>query len=424
MDTMQRDGKFFYLSHPPLAYYIPYGVFRILNIHPGILALQVLNLAFEFITIIFIYLITALLLKCDVQKSVCSSAIIASAIYLFLPVTLWFHSNAYMSDMFVQNTWAPALFIAMKIFLERKKNSAGWLIVFGLSLFLMIYTDWLGVLFAGSVVIACLIYAWKKQEQSFLTPAALSIIICFLTVTLVIYQYSSIAGWNTLMYCFSNRYSERGSLNWSSAANLVSSLNEVGFNYAASYLPVLILVFFLWLRRRSWFAEFPEFKIFAILSFVPVLLDHLLFIRYAGQDFSVLKASFFLSITSALMISSAMKTATNQSKVIVTTIICMAGLVIYFFINRPGENSLNGDRYATEMNIGKFINEHTDTNEVVFAKDFEVSPQIVFYAHRNIKEVNSEKQAVNFLNSHPIKQGVIFQMDSSRELSMQRLSVP
>ena len=424
MDTMQRDGKFFYLSHPPLAYYIPYAVFRLLNIYPSVLALQVLNLVFEFITIIFIYLITTLLLRCDIRKSISLTALIAAAIYLFLPVTLWFHSNTYMSDMFMQNMWAPSLFIALKIFLERKEKSAGWLVAFGIFLFLMIYTDWLGVLFAGSVAIAALIYAWKKNEKSFLLLASLSIIISFLTVSLVLYQYAFIAGWNTLMYCFRNRYSERGSLNWGSVSNLISSLNEVGFNYATSYLPVLILILFLWLRKRSWLIEFPEFKIFALLSFAPVVFDHLLFIKYGGQDFGVMKASFFLSITSALMISSVMKTAGKQLKMILTVIICITGLILYFYVNRPGNYSLNGDLYATEMDIGKFINEHIDPNEVVFAEKFEISPQIVFYAHRNIKEVGSADEAMKFLSNHPIKQGVLFQVDSSGAIKFERLNAP
>jgi hypothetical protein len=130
MDTMQRDGSFYYLSHPPLAYYVPYALFRILNINPGALELELINLLFEFITVVFIYLIIALLSNVEARKQMCGIALLASGIYLFLPVTLWFQSNVYMADMFVQNLWAPTLYIALKIFLHRKRDrSSGFLLL-------------------------------------------------------------------------------------------------------------------------------------------------------------------------------------------------------------------------------------------------------------------------------------------------------
>ena len=109
---------------------------------------------------------------------------------------------------------------------------------------------------------------------------------------------------------------------------------------------------------------------------------------------------------------------------ILTVVTCITGLILYFYINRPGNYSLNGDLYATEMDIGKFINAHIDPNEVVFAEKFEISPQIVFYAHRNIKEVGSADEAMKFLSNHPIKQGVLFQVDSSGAIKFERLNAP
>ncbi|MBS1658851.1 MAG: hypothetical protein JST18_12255 [Bacteroidetes bacterium] len=436
MDTMQHNGNFYYLSHPPLAYYVPYAIFKISGIAPSPLALQPLNLFFEFITIVFVYLITSLILKNDHQKSISIPALIAAAIYLFLPVTLWFHSNAYMADMFVQNMWAPALFISLKIFMERKEKSVNWLIAFAVSIFLMTYTDWLGALFSATVFLSAAFYVIRRKEKSFIPLTIITAVVPVFTVLLVLFQYASINGWGTLIYCYTQRYAERGSLNWNHFSNLMSVLSQVGFNYLVSYAPVLPLLVVFIFRWKAVSDKFPDLKLFIWLTLVPVLLDHFLFLRYAVQDFGVLKASFLLSIIGAVALCTLASLRSRhllgrekQSPEIAgdcfglhprndgvvwgllpAVVICIAGIAIYYYINRPGEVSFSGDRYDAEQKIGLFIREHAKQDEVVFLQGADVSPQIVYYAHRNIKEVRSEADAKNFLLLHPADRGIIIQV--------------
>ena len=91
-------------------------------------------------------------------------------------------------------------------------------------------------------------------------------------------------------------------------------------------------------------------------------------------------------------------------------VICITNIAIYYYINRPGEVSFSGDRYDAEQKIGLFIREHAKQDEVVFLQGADVSPQIVYYAHRNIKEVRSEADAKNFLLLHPADRGIIIQV--------------
>lgn len=439
MDTMQRNGNFYYLSHPPLAYYVPYTVFSILHLAPSPLGLQIINLVFEFITLVFVYLIASLILRHDWRQAISVLALIVAAIYLFLPVTLWFHSNAYMADMFVQNGWAPALFITLKIFLEKKEQSIGWLIAFAITIFLMTYTDWLGALFSGTVFFSAVFQVIRRKEKSFIPLGLIAALVPVLTVMVVLFQYASISGWGTLMYCYTQRYAERGSLNWNHFSSLMSVLSQVGFNYVTSYaplLPVLVVFIFKW---KSIQQTFPSLILFVWLSLFPVLLDHILFLRYAVQDFAVLKASFFISITGAIALYTTASLrvppngGTKQSPstlveglltgqagfgfrlrndggsraLLVTVFICLAGIAIYYYINRPGPISFSGNRYDAEQRIGEFISAHAKSDEVVFLKGADVSPQMVYHAHRNVREVSSEEDAQYFLSRHPASRGIL-----------------
>jgi len=62
---VEADGRFYYLSHPPFAYLLPYFTFKIFGIYPTPLALQVFNLFFHFLSSLLIYHIVVLLCKND-----------------------------------------------------------------------------------------------------------------------------------------------------------------------------------------------------------------------------------------------------------------------------------------------------------------------------------------------------------------------
>jgi hypothetical protein len=407
LDTMQRDGRFYYLSHPPLAYYIPFAAFQLLDIPATPPALQILNLFFAFITLLFVYLITAMLVRCDVRKHLCREGVGAAALYLFLPATLWFHGNVYMADLFVHNAWAPVLFVALKIFIDRKENLAGWISLFCLLLALMIYTGWLGVFFAFSVFITALVYA-RRHGIVFLRLAALTAFIAIGIILLVLWQYSSIAGWSTLQWSFLHRYAERGSLHWKNFNEWWFVVRTIGFNYAAGYLPLLPVALFFFYQAKNRLKENPAFVVFVLLSLLPVVLDHVVFLRYAVQDLAVLKASFFLSIVSAILLFRLFGKANPRWLIAAVAVICLAGIGQYYFINRPGEFSIRGHRYDTAINTGLLIRNQAKNDEVVFVTNLEVSPQLVYYAQRNIKRVRDATSAAGFLQTHPASKGIIF----------------
>lgn len=128
---VEADGRFYYLSHPPFAYLLPYFCFKILGVHPTPLALQIFNLLFHLLSCLLLFQIVKMLIsrpqplkgsfsvshpqplkgslptfamRVDSPLGVGGvGSLTTFLIYLFSPVALWFHGNAYMSDMFISN---------------------------------------------------------------------------------------------------------------------------------------------------------------------------------------------------------------------------------------------------------------------------------------------------------------------------------
>ena len=103
-----RDGVLYYLSHPPLAFDLPHALFSLTGTAPNAMGLQLFNLFFHLLTACALYLIVR-----ELQPRG-NAALFAALLYLFMPAPLWFHGNAYMSDMFVQNAWVWHVLVVLR----------------------------------------------------------------------------------------------------------------------------------------------------------------------------------------------------------------------------------------------------------------------------------------------------------------------
>ncbi|MFI5135159.1 MAG: hypothetical protein ACHQD9_04860, partial [Chitinophagales bacterium] len=321
-------------------------------------------------------------------------------------------------DMFVQNTWIISLYFILRIIFQKKEQNRFWLVLFAVSLFITMYTDWLGFFFSAAIIFFC---SRKILIQRNLSYLSLLIATCFVTIIcsgLIGWQYSRITGWNGLVKYFTADFAIRG--NNESAYAIFQSLETLAFNYGVSYFPIAIFIAIAAVRifamkKRNTELLSHYFSLFAWLTVFPVFLDHAIFLNYSGHDFSVLKASFFLCATGGILVNDLMK-ATKRFPVLKSSLlalgICVAGIIMYFFINRPGDFSVENDRYDDEMKIGHSIATHATNDEVVFSHGIEVTPQIIFYAHRNIMKITSDSEAIHFLNDHALQKGIIVSTES------------
>jgi len=374
------EGNYYYLSHPPLAYIAPHFVFKVLNVKPTVLSLQVFHLFINFFSGILIYLLVINLKRVRARSNIDLTALIAFVIYTFSTAVLWFQCNTYMSDMFVHFFFLIGILLGLKSL--NYPSSSKWKILFAINLFLMIYTSWLGAFFALVVFIFGLTYWRKKGGVPLAIYSSLAVV---LALGLIANQYSSITGADSLIDHLSQRLNVRGSGTVGREGSFIAiKAREVGriiFNYGSNYLGIIlmILAMLFWSWKKS-ILVFGRMKSFIALSILPVLLLHLVLLNYSGQDFTVLYASCFLSIVLAFLIE-------NQIKIVrpfALWFTILASVGMYYYINKPGDYSRSGERYDKNMNLGLFIKNESKNDEVVFLVSDELNPVVVVYAERNI----------------------------------------
>ncbi len=399
-EMMDEEGNYYYTSHPPFAYYLPYVVFKILWIKPDVLPVQVFNLLVHFLCGAGIFLILLQLLPSDSDR-ISFPSITGFAVYMFSPGTLWFHSNVYMADILVQLFFIYGIYFALRFSEEKNRR---WLALLAASSFLMIYASWLGIFFCATLLLMSILK--KDLTQAFVVAGCSAA-----ALLLAIFQYSQIAGWSALKQEWLIRFAERSGWNWWGMVVIVK-------NYITSYLPLLAAIFLLLI---SSFKEIQHLlsrsgRFFIILSVIPVILLHAVLSNYSGHDFTTLYGGLFLSVAFGILAWSISQKVKKKWMASGTAVLAMLCIAQYYYINRPGEYSLRGDRYADFWDIGKSIANQSSNDEVIFAIGLKPSPEVIFYAGRNIKQVRDEKEAKDFLKKYGRSKGVVFEANGESKI--------
>lgn len=420
-------GNYYYISHPPFAYILPHWVHKMVRVKPSVLSLQVFNLLINFISAIFIYLIICLLLKQAPFQKIIHAGLVGFIVYLFNPAVLWFQCNTYMSDMLVHLFFITSVYTLLQLLLNEKNYSLKQLFYFGFSLFLMSYTSWLGFLFA-LVVVAYALYKRKKNTlfKKLIATTTLTSVAC---LTLILFQYIRIAGFDEFVIQMLNRIGERGGPGAASTDYLLKVLNEVKIiltNYVTSYqaLILLILILTIPLFKSSGRAGITNLldKHFVLFSIAPILLLHVLLLNYSGHDFVSLYASLFLSVCIAVLYNQI------ENKILVPRKLMIGGIALtvavsigfYYFINRPGATSFNNENYAKSKEIAQYIKDHVAIDQVVFyTGEYPIYPEIVLYSKRNIQQVKDKREALDFMKAHDFNYAFWLQIDANGKMSHQ-----
>lgn len=395
----ERAVGLYYFSHPPLAYDLPYVLFVLTNTAPNAAGLQWMNMFFHLLTAIGLY--HAVRLAAGPERP--QAPLFASVLYLFTPATLWFHGNAYMSDMFVQVPWVWQLVFAQRILRAEARPSAGVWAGFIITLLLTLYTSWLGVFALISVVLVAFL-RWRMDRRapiaSIIGGATLAFAAAF---GLTAWRYLQVIDAGALFAHFQSRFAVRGS--FGAGIDLPSLLKQITVNYRISYLPLIILLLGLplvrWRRGNGPGRALPHLKLFVALAGLPVLLDHLLLLQYAEHDFAALKAAPVLCGLAGVGLVG-LQLRWRWAMLMVT---CLAGVAYFYRTNPiPGHD---GGRYQMELELGQFIAENAAPDELVFGVGIITEPQVTWYAHRNVLGVADEEAARVMLKQHGLSQGVV-----------------
>lgn len=392
-NSNERAVGLYYFSHPPLAYDIPYLLFRLLGRPPDAAGLQWMN--------IFFHMVTAIVL-CRIVHGATGeeqAGMYAAVVYLLLPVTLWFHGNAYMSDMFVQVPWVVHLAFAMHVLAPDVRPSAGALAGYAFSLFLVLSTSWLGVFAAMAGVCVAVFRRWREgRPWPVIGITALALVAAAGCTAL---RFLQVIDGDALLRHYASRFAVRGSL----GAHPLPLLEQVAVNYRIGLLPVILLLAILsvivLVRERSVPRPPPRLRLFIALAGLPVLFDHLVLLQYAAHDFAALKAAPLLCGLAGwglVRIVSAWRP--------IATVLTSLAAVLYFYRTNPLPGHDAG-RYHIERDLGLFIAANADPDEVVFGSGITTEPQVAWYARRNVLGVAGEQAALEVLEDRGLERGVL-----------------
>tara|TARA_B110000459_G_scaffold26991_1_gene26535 strand:+ start:6490 stop:8052 length:1563 start_codon:yes stop_codon:yes gene_type:complete len=420
-EMIDKEGNYYYVSHPPLAYILPHIFFKILHVKPSVLSLQIFHLLVNLICAIFIYLIVCLLGQQKPFARTYWSGMVGVSIYIFSQGVLWFQCNTYMSDMLVQLFFVLNVYTILKLLMRKRFFSPKYLVHYAFLLFLMIYTSWLGIFFAFSVFL----YSFIKLRKTkvYIPINLITLFVTIAAVSLFVFQYSQIAGFDNYLDQMLNRVSERGGL--ADVNGLSNKLKQIPLGlihvlkgYFTSYLPLFLLLgsfIYLTLSKAKLRIVFTKNGYrFLWLSTLPVVLLHVFLLNYSGHDFVSLYGSLFLSVLIAILFDKLKKSQTLSSFQLRLGIafVIFTSIASYYYINRPGSISLKGDQYAQSKLLGESIKEQAEPNAVIFIQgNISVDPQLIYYAKRNILKVSSKEEAVHFLQAHDIQKGQLYRYD-------------
>ena len=423
---IDADGNYYYVSHPPFAYYFPYYFFKAIQVRPEVLPLQIFNMLLGFLTGIFVYFTVCLLSFNRARSYLHFPSFVAYSIYMFLPATLWFQSNVYMSDMAVHLPFVIGVYIVLKMILRRRFYVPKYIFFYVITLFLMIYTSWLGVFYAFGVLVYSLLHA--RDIRGFRVLIWTTIIVTFVALRLVTYQYSQINGLEAYIHEVINRYLIRGSvgeLHHGFLHFLFSYFilfKDLIYNYLVNYLPIYLLIAgFAWMAitRAKLKIVFSENGYrFIWLSVLPVVLMHFVFMQYSAQDFTVLYASLFFSVLIGILYDKVKKSGAFSDRTLNGFVLLTIGvLIVQFYVtNLPGRHSIKGTDYDIEMKMGEIVKKECPKDYVAAMLEKPTHPMII-YAGRNILVVKSKDEVLPFLKRRNIKNAMLFTFTHGKQSS-------
>ncbi len=399
-----HDGVLYYLSHPPLAFDLPHALFAITGTEPNALGLQLFNLFFHLLTAIGLYLVVR-----ELQRDG-PAPLFAALLYLFMPAPLWFHGNAYMSDMFAQNAWVWHVLVALRALTRTDGVPWRMAVLCALTLFLTTLISWPGV-WAGVALGMIAIVQWHQQRDATrLRLLASAFAGVGLALAFTAWRWLQVVDVDALLAYFSGRYAERGT-----GSEHGGMLRTLLLNYRISWLPLLLPLVSLLRKRHSVISQRNALWLFVVLTALPVILEMAFLLEYTGHDFTALKAGLLLCGLGGLGLS-AMRAGWSWAALAVT---CISGVLYFYRTNPP--SSPTDERFAWQMEQGLAIAREARPDEMVFTLGFTPEPQVRWYAKRTLFRVDDTRHARELLRASGNPKGIFFRQ-AAAGLSHERIT--
>lgn len=418
-NTTEKNGNLFYLSFPAATYVIPYFFFKILGVHPSPLALQVFNMFTHLFCVLLLFQIVLFITSSQLPESKRTiPAIVAATIFLFSPTPLWFYGNGYTHHTLVNVFILWSILITLKILYSNESNrNIKLLFVLTFS----ILTAWAGYLLA--FIICCIfLIRWYKQKK-FQPTIVVSITAVLLGSFITYWQYSSIIGGSKFLAYLFDRFFVRSGLDIGFGSSITQLFMGIGKWYIVGYLPILaFLLYQLFNLKINRYQLTREERSFLIISSSLIFSHHFLLSEFtSAHNYSVLIDGILISGIAGILLTKMINNGTSLKRIkFAMLLVFFTSISQYYYINRIGEYSQNGDRYDFMQKIGETIKENSTKEEVIFVMNLEdkPSPQVIYYSKRNFHHVKDRDSANEIMYKSNIKTGKLFVIEKQKVKSI------
>ena len=406
--VMGEDRRLYYTSYPPFSFLFAYYGTKLLGGN-NLSNLRTLGLITHLFCAILIYLIIGKL-RSRQNDQISIAGITAAFLYLFSAGTLWMHSIMYFADTCVQLFLIAGLYFVIRLLKKDFKNEIIFFGVFGMIIFMGVYTEWVALFFAFFSAVLLLIYFLKRKDRTFLKGF---IIITMATITalgLTLAQYSGINGFDELQEVSVAKYAERSGhesgkdlYNWQNPKSFKLMEAFANRNFAMviniSGIALLLLIPVIsWQKTRAKIKSLKWKIIILSLTFLSVLTHYLLFFNFNAIHYiSNLKTGFLLILLTGIVVLIIEEVLNWKLKLF------LSALLLFILIPRTKvELEKFDDFYSYEqfdLNrdlSASLVNQHHNKDKYVFVNMY-VTPEYIYKANHNVFQLEDSSRIGQFM---------------------------
>ncbi len=381
---IDANGNHVYLSFGAGWYVLPYFVFHFLQIPPTPLALEILNIFIGLFTVSLLYKLLRQWLANEQQT------IQAVALFALLPAPLWYMGHSYVTT----GIMLPLVLCVLLLWRKAASTSNALTASFHLQLFVVIvmlmYFDWVAAFLAAGMGVWGL--ASKKRNNSYVGLFFTAGISAAVGIGLIFYQFAQYLSWQQVVDYWSSRSAYRTIANQDEG--WLTMIRHCITHIGSGYIGLILLLGIITFRQKSirWLSIPNDWLSWAMIA---VLIYNLILFHWsASHEFAwmafALVFTIWLFVHKAGYIIKVSKTA--------LTLMLAQGLLQYFLINLPGDNSITGTRYDEQQMQAKKITAVIPDKAFVFVNM--QNPKIIeWYSKRTFNYVPNKDSALHIADS-------------------------
>jgi hypothetical protein len=404
------EGNFYFISFPPLAFLLGFGVLKGFRLPAHAIWLKFINLALLLPAALLLYLILERVCTTEDRSTARKLAVLGVAMFLYNRAVLLSLGNLYFPVTLVIPIWIMTVYFYCAA--QEGTNQRVNLALFGIMLFLACYCDWLGM--AAAVTFFLWSIARRVRRPIDIWLAGLSAASAAAAALLVFVEYSSIRGPRPFFKALTGRFISRGGMTDSAEYGLTlwnaDTYLGIYHQYREQYTPLVLLlaglvfVYFVIPRLGHSLRWTNEVRRAAFLFGLPVAIDHILLTNHTAiHNYAVLKTAPLLVLVAVFLMDGLVQHFWGKDGVsfsvstrcaFAVAIICLVATVKFVH-----ERS---DFYPGDSQLGTTIRQLCRPDQVIFLLRgpgrVAPSPNLFYFSGRDVQLVGREEEARRFWN--------------------------